>query len=319
MEAKVDSSQITFVSYKEAGNIIVTISWECSSDACALNSLKCRTGCTHKNVADTALSLAMIQGMEQELIGTPRALKKMRVGEVHYGVQNNMFSFSYSTKASKTVLLRTLKACVKAMRPAKYASAAASMLKDIGQSCPSEVRNTLVDSLQKSLAKGLSIFVIGSMKLVSKKDTKSADEILKDILKTALEYMSPPKEVGDKKPYTPKGEEENKENENGTEFSASGMDVVWLYSYLHNKLGIDPARSNKGLMVPIGDAKRKQLAKKKMIDAFVDAKFGPLKDDLTAVACYYASIQCLTDARTLAKASNGVTVEAIKSSIAKHM
>lgn len=317
MEAKVNSTEIRFLPYKEAGNILVTISWECSnSDVCALRSLQCGAPCAHKGVGEMAMCYAMVQGLEQALTGDPKAVSKTRVGETHYGAYNGSFSFSYSAKGSKTVLGRTLKAVCKALKPSRYATAAGVALRGIGQSASAEVKKHLVDNLQKSLAKGLNIFVVGSMKL-SSKEGKSEKEVLTECLAKALEALPKAKPIsGTKTALSPK--EVDRQEPDGAEYKASKMDLVYLYSYLHSKLGVDPEQTNNGLMVPkMGDKKQKSLAKKKTVDAFVDAKFGTLKDKLTGAVCYYGAMMGLVDASVLASASKGITLDSIRSGLAK--
>ncbi len=310
MDVKSGSVAVKFVSYPKASGIAVVVSWECPNGSqTALNCLRNEQACDTKGVAETAAAYAMALGIEGALLGDPVSAAKNQVSGVCYNALNKMFSISYSAKGSATVLGRTLKAILKALQPKKYGSALATLMRSVGQSIGPEAKRHLEAHMVSNLKKGLIVSVVGKMKVEKAK--------LQTIIDGVAAKFPDLKEPAGKKtaPEISKSLVCPNVNTKVSHFSASGLNMVYLFYYLHNKLKQDADIDDGKLTISkMGDKAIASLKKKATVSAYVSSKYGKLKDLLSEGTLYFASLSGMSDAHTLSKAS-GITVAAIEKGI----
>lgn len=300
MEVKSGLITLKYVPYSKASGIAVVVSWDCPhGNQTALNCLKHEMACDSKGVAETAVSYVMSQGIENVLVGDPASTDKFLVSDICYNALNKMFSVSYVTKGSATVLGRGLKAILKALQPKKYMSAVSALMRSVGQSLNPESSKYLEAHAVSSLKKGITVFVAGKMKVEKEK--------LQLIIDAVAGSFPDLKEPDGKKsaPEIKKSIICPIANTKTSSFNVSGINMVYLYYYLHNKLKQDAdVEDGKLIISKQSDGKIASLKKKETVAAYVAAKYGKLKDNLPAGVAYFASRSGMFDAESLHKLGN---------------
>lgn len=316
MEAKSGSVYVKYEPYAKASGISIVVSWECShSSQSALRCLKHEELCDHKGLAETALCYSMVEGIESALIGDPVSLQKNQVSGLSYNALGKHFSVSYSAKGSVTVMARTLRALLKVLKPSAYTTSLASILKSVGQSINAEGKKYVEHEAISSLKHGIHVFVVGKMKTTQEKFQAAVDAV-------GSKFPEMKEPSGAKKaPTIITPESCPKRSEKISTFKVSGMQLVYLYYYLHNKLKYDPEVGTGEISIPAKTAKQLgTLGKKATVARYVAAKYGKLGDLLTAGTCYFAALSGLSDAHTLTQAAKaGVTVASIEKAITDNL
>jgi hypothetical protein len=323
-ELKSGVIDLKFIRASKANGIAVVVSWECKhSTQAALNCLEHANTCDHPGLGETALCYLMAQGMESALVGDPKAASKTFVQGFRYNALGSMFSVSFYTKASATVLARVLSIIVSTMKPSKYMSKVASLMKSRGQSITTENKNHIEAHAVASIKKGITVFVAGNVKRfgnVKDKKTgaiKEADKIKLALDKVASKVPSLVEPSGKKEPCKLSEVKQCPlESPKSLSVSCSGLGVSYLFSYLHTKLGRDPEVEDGKLVIDkVTPTAVASMAKKDTISAYVTAKYGVLKDVMSEMTLYYSALSGLCDAASLGKAISGVTTSSIEKSI----
>jgi hypothetical protein len=295
MEAKSGNLSLKFVPYSKASSIAVVVSWHCpQSNQEALNCLKHENACDGKGTAETALCYAMAQGIENALIGDPVTAGKTQVSSFRCNAIGSMFTISYCTRSSVTVLGRTIKLMLKVLKPSKYTSIATSAMRAVGQSLTSEGKNYVEASVVNDLKRGINIFVVGKMKTssVDKKTGKTVDKLqaMLDKVSAAFPTLKEPtkKKVAPilaQLDACPKASSPKQ-----LEFSVHGIDMVYLFHYLFYKLHQEPdVKNNKLAINKVSQSKIDSLKDKNKVKAYVTSKYGKLGNEVVAGTCFFAA------------------------------
>lgn len=316
MDTKSGDISLKFIGYPKAPGLSVVVSWQCAnSNQEALNCLQHRLLCDMKGLGETALCYEIATGMGNALMGDPVSASKFQVSGLNINASGKSFSFCFSTKASATVLGRTLKAVVKSLDPNKYISSAVDLLKSVGQKVSKEAKNGILSSVISDIKKGLDIVAVGNLK------EKSFPKI-KEAVEKASKYFPKMKEPkGKKEDFKPQQKEECSITKEATSkhmsFNVTGLQTMYVWSYLYYKTKKIPKLGNgKVTIASKSESKIASIKKKDKVSTYVKSKYGKLGDNLSAGVAFCAAATGLLDASAVGKAhGSSITIASIENAI----
>lgn len=291
---------------KIPSDVAVSISFPAKVCSNSLEHLRSITYDPTMNL-DAIIAYSLWNAVDLALKSDPLAVKGSKVGDTEYNTHNGRFYINFNVKGTVSAVRKSLGLALKALQPAKMYSSVQLAMKNTDMKYSREEFNYVANKMISSMRNGLSIGVIGNIRLG--KATSEHRNKLEKMLDVVVKKFNPVDVSGKKKETT---------WHHGTamflhdkvksyEVKVSGWKLYVLYEYLRYKLrGVQLRIKQHGIEVIVNNFEKKIPKLKKDLPRYVELRLKKLGKDLGCVLAYAAisnGILCFDDVSSIVGAT----------------
>jgi hypothetical protein len=327
LESKKGGLTVYVVPTKSAGDVAVGLCFPLNVSGCALARLNggcdCRTivvETKNKDVLpnfpvgseEACMGYSLYLAVEQSLCGDPLAVAKTKVGDVRCGAHNGMFYINWKVKGTVSAARKSLGIALKNLNPARMSSAYVRCVKTLGGNANKAGFLYIADKAASGIKNSLTCGIVGNIKIDNEKLKGLIDTIEKKHNVSALSGTK-----------TKPDEHSACNHTEHTEIKVSGWSSAALADYIKFRVkGVDPLLCDDRILLPMKQSQWETIAKKikKGVKDYVNAKYGKVATDLSAVYGYSALSKgalCACDVKSAIK--SGLSTSSVEAAISKHL